>query len=256
MLDVDDPVKNGKPIHNKALPSGAIMPVENDNDDNVGNDVLVDILNELKGLRCEVSTMNARLTRLEDYFKSVDTRVEKLEQDNKALRKDLLTKDGEISKLKYQFDSIEQDKIHLDLIASGPEIASLCEATFKDDALGVIKTKLQLSDDFLARFSVKRVGAEGKLRARLAAQNKDDFTEMFKTVKTAKPEDFYLSESLTKYRQDIFYKIRKFRKDNNLQFSAYSYRGDLYVKLDPNGNSHKVFSLSDVQKLCAIGNVN
>ena len=224
-------------------------PKDNSNQLSQGNDLFNELINEIKGLRSDIHVIKTKLTSIETTLTTFDTRLMALENENKLLRDELLIKDKQMTEFRYDIDSIEQKSKQFEVIISSPEIASLNEAVFKDEMIELAKKKLKLSENFLSRFSFRRIGKDGDWRALLTASNIENRNELLKTAKTVRPLNFYVSECLIKARQELYYNARKFKKDNNLELSIYTYYGEIFVKRNKTDKPRKVKSKLDIQNL-------
>ena len=211
----------------------------------------MELLTEIKGLRNDVSKMQTQLSTIETTLASFDMRINSLEKENQSLKKQLNYRDVEMNKLHYKIDSIDQRGKQLELIVSSPEVPSSSEETFKDEMKGLLKNKLKITDNFLSRLSFRRIGQDGQRKALITAANLDDKIELLKTARLLKPPNFYVTESLIKARNELFYNVRKFKKDNNLTYLAYSFHGEIYVKFSKNGQPLKVTVFSDIVNACS-----
>lgn len=213
------------------------------------NEILIQLLSEIKGLRADIAKIDNRLNNIDAHLVAVDNRLNDLENENHQLKGKLKENDRQIKDLNYKFESVEQREKHLELIVSSPEVTSLSEAAFQGGVIQIMKDKLKLSADFLSRFSYRRIGKDGKWRALLTAQNYQDRIEIFQTTRRMKPANFYVNESLIKTREDLHYKVRQFRKNNNLNFSDYSFKGEIFIKINKTGKPMKIRDISEIAGL-------
>ena len=70
-------------------------------------------------------------------------------------------------------------------------------------------------------------------------------SRMFKAVKTARPENVFINEFLTKKRENLMYELRNFKRQGRLT-SVYSFNGKIYVKYPNNIVAFHVNNLSDM----------
>ena len=225
------------------------------------NDAFSEILNEIKELRQDTNDLRQELrqdtsridNRLENIERSLviaENKLITLEKDNKCLRDNLEKKDKEIQELKYRVDSIEQRERRFQLVVSSPEILSLGEDNFKDRVVEMLVAKLRLTKDYLdSRFSVRRIGKEDNRRALLTASSLEDKINLIKTTRKEKPNGLFMGDSLIKSREDLFYNIRKYRRDNKLKFSAFSFKGDIYIKKEEEDEPVCIRSKNEIEKL-------
>ena len=66
----------------------------------------------------------------------------------------------------------------------------------------------------------------------------------------ARPPNFYIAESLIKARSELFYNVRKLKKEKNLNYSAYSFHGDIFIRFNINERPTKIIDISDVVNAC------
>ena len=223
---------------------------ENINNDKLTeNEILIQLLGEIKGLRTDIAKIDTRLNKIEDHLLAIDTRINDLERENVDFKEKLKEKEKQIKELHYKFESYEQREKQLELIISSPGVTSSSEATFKGNVIKLMKDKLKLSEDFLSRFSYRRIGQDGKWRALLKAQNYQDRIEIFQTTRLMKPTQFFVNESLIKSREDLHYRVRKYKKDNNLHYSNYSFKGEIFIKMNKTGQPIRIQDMSDIVKL-------
>lgn len=218
-----------------------------------GGDVLNAILEEMKGIRGDIAEVKVDVAEINGKFDAFEERIMALERENCILKNELKKKDVQLCDMSDRIDGVEQRERHLEIVVSSPDLSSLSEDNFKDSFVALAAGKLQLSRDFLSRFSVRRVGREGRRRALLLAPSHGDRSELFAAARTVRPANFYVSDSLIKSREDLFYEIRKYKRDNNLHFSAYSYRGEIYCKRNQNSNPVKVKSVDEVKSMFSSG---
>ena len=202
------------PLNDSLLSNKEILEENTNNDNQTENEILIQLLGEVKGLRADIAKIDNRLNKIDDHLLAIDTRINDLEKENSHFKEKLTEKDKQIRELNYKFESFEQREKQLELIVSSPEVNSSSEATFKDNVIKIMKDKLRLSDNFLSRFSYRRIGQDGKWRALLKAQNYQGRIYIFQTTRLLKPAHFYVNESLIKSHED--YKVRKYKKDNNV----------------------------------------
>lgn len=215
-------------------------------DVSVNEDILRGMMEEMKGIRGDLAAVLTKVTNLDTKFNEMEKRLSSLETENRTLKDNLKMKDVELRDLGGRMDNIEQQGKSLEVIVSSPDLSALSEINFKENFVALSAGKLRLSNEFLNRFSVRRVGKDGRMKALLRAPDHKARSELFTAARTVKPDRYYVNDSLIKSRDDLFYKIRKFKRDNNLNFSVYSFKGDICCKRDRESNSVKVHSIEEV----------
>lgn len=215
------------------------------------NNLLAALLEEVKGLRQVTSAIDTRLSNIENNLGLITARLNTLEEENKQMKDELKEKDKLLANVTYKFDSIEQKERRFQLIISSPVLSSFEEDKFKDKTINHIMDKLSLSNDFLRRFSYRRIGRDGYRRALVEAKNQEDRLELLKTARLIKPDNFYIAESLIKSREDLLYELRRQKKDKGLNFLAYSFKGEIFAKTAPSSNPYKIMNSADITRFFA-----
>ena len=72
---------------------------------------------------------------------------------------------------------------------------------------------------------------------------------LFSQCKTLKPNGLFLSEFLTKKRDELMYKLRCLKKTNKKMKRVYSDHGRVFCLIEGHAGLKRVFQIEDVQDL-------
>lgn len=160
----------------------------------------------------------------------IASRIDQLEQDSLSTTIKL---DGELIRQKIdRFKTITTD--------NHPQ---LCQT--------VIEEINKVTPDIIKREDIVQVGIIGRERRHLKLKliNADIKVKLLRTFRTKTPENFYISQYLTKTRAHVLYQVKKLKKSNLKLASAYSYNGNICCKIEGNDRVHQVNDLDALSKL-------
>ena len=200
----------------------------------------------LLNLTNELSSMWAVVSDLKETITMAVTKISDLEKENVELRSNLAQKEKTIADLEYKLDDEKQAAKKDTLILTGKCVDS-SSANLQDAMEKNVADKLRITPETTAKIKFFKLGQAKNLVAAEIVSH-EIRTEMFQAARTIKPNDLFVSESLTKRRRTLLYQLRKLKKSNKIH-SAFSYHGNIYYKQTATGDRILVKSLSALQTL-------
>lgn len=203
------------------------------------------------GMDVDLTREIARLgTKLKSLQKEVDALKKSLSEmtvDNRKLTAVIETSKKSFTEQKIRLDGVDKKSRLLHSVLTWPGFSSIEKTNFRRDVKDVLSQTLRLSTNFLDRFVFRRIGSDGN-KIFATALDEVDKSALFTTVRSLRPDNFYVNEYLTKENADLFYQLRKMKKDGHFS-SVYSFRGDIYVKKSRGARSVLVTDLQAARKL-------
>ena len=207
---------------------------------------------ENKDLNSKVTTVIARLDQLEQENRNLhskintaSTRIDQLQQENQVLRQTVNDKDRKIEDLNTRAANLEFKEPSDKLVITSPSITAMNEDNLKNEAVQLISANLKIAPTKLSTFAYMRAGKQ-KDKIIVSSVKGDDRAAFFTASRTIRPQNFYVNEFLTREQSKLFYDIRQYRKNNNLEFIVYTFKGDVYVKKQVTDSPKPVRSVSEV----------
>ena len=233
--------KRPSPLCGKQPAAGSSRPPQVNQGEDVYS-VFNELLNEIRAMRSDIADLKTNV-------RDLNTKLTAIEEVNAKLLDSNRNKDKKIAELESRVDTLEQHAKKGQVIVSSPAISSLGEENFQDVIRGMLASKLRLSQNVLDRFSIRRIGAEGKRRALVTTKTDEDRLSIFAAARTIKPTDFYINESLTRTRDQLYYDVRMHKKNTNGNYSVYTFHGNIFIRKDSNSKPVLIKTMDDLTKL-------
>ena len=195
----------------------------------------------------EINKLGAKLKSLEEDVKTLKGRLDVMNGENRKLASIVGCSKDKFEEQKSLVDDIDKKSRLLQFVITSPIFSSIEKNNFRREVKDTISTALRLSTSFLDRFVYRRIGNDGR-KIFVTALDEYDKSALFVAARTLRPQDFYVNEHLTKTNAELFFHLRKMKKDGVFA-SVYSYRGDLYVKKDRDSRSICVKNLNDAKNV-------
>jgi len=199
---------------------------------------------------------DSKINELIGLLRAKDEKIEKLEQENANLRRD-------IGRIVERVDNLETGERRADIIVSGDvlPIENVGE-NLQRITIDLLKSSLNYELPNSAILSASRLGkppsadraAKRNILLKLSGEHiKED---ILKSCKSVKPVNLYINENLTPLRAEVLYSLRKLKRKYPMKIEyCGSVRGRVYfwMKLE-NGQSRNrklyVDSLTNLEDLC------
>ena len=181
-----------------------------------------EIITRMKGMEDRMIGMG---TAMEKWMEKID----KLETDNRMLKKEVNVCNKEIEVLRDWIEDLEQKERGKEIIISDPSITVSSEG-FQEKVKAIMQNKLKLYHKTLDKLKVRKIGPADKPKALIIMENLEEKIEIFRVAKEKRPNNFYVNESLIPCRRNLFFECRKIKKEMNLTVSVYTYDGEIFCK--------------------------
>lgn len=200
----------------------------------------------LAGLTNELALIRSVVGDLKDAVNLALAKISQLEIDNVSLRGKLREKDKKIIDLEQALDDERQEAKKDTMIFSGPVVDSTSD-TLQTLMVDNLKDKLKIAPEKASSIKFFKLGqAKNVVAAKI--ESDDLRSDLFKAAKTVKPNDFFISESLTSKRRTLLYQLRKLKKAKKIH-STFSFYGNIYYKQSDTGNRIRIKSLCEISTI-------
>ena len=198
-------------------------------------------------------TISALQSALEDLRLQDSSRANIVKEDHAAIEKLQCAVDVDRRKRDDLFSSVVKNVNIIDnqrrsdlAVVSHPSIAAAPIPGFADEVALLLSSNLKLAThDINNRYVITPIGREGHRRALIKSFYPSDRRELFTRVKSLKPHNLFVNDSLTRETDTLFYQARKFKRENNLRIPVFSKKGKIFFKLK-NANPREITSPQDI----------
>ena len=243
------------------------------------DDKLQPLLAEIKSLkseirsevRSEVQSVNDNFTRLEERMQRFEDCliknneiIQQLQGRVSALEADNINLQEQLNKHEMLFDEKEADSLCDNLILSGHKVPT---ATPDENCITVAtnlliqSTQTSLVPNHI--ISAYRIGKppsantpdNRSIKVSLKCRNKKH--ELLKAcikLRDSTSRGLFLNEELTKKRNNLFYLLRKYKRENRSSIILFTRDGTIFAKLSSTGTTYKIKTEQDCEsflKLCS-----
>ena len=189
------------------------------------------------------------LSKLQDKLESKDEKIEQLEAENAALRRDL-------TRVVERMDSFENRERATDAILSGNSVPTFKHGeNLKQVCVELIRSKVNCSIPDEEITSVHRLnGSNGQNRKNILVKFRrpEQKSDLIHACRRVKPDGLYVRDNLTVNRSKILFSLRQLKKKTNRIDHCGSIDGRVFAwikPLDGNGQNKKfIINNSDVLK--------
>ncbi len=112
----------------------------------------------------------------------------------------------------------------------------------------LVSSKLKISENKTARYSYRKLG-KGSQTVLVTVDDLQDRSAIFRAARTIKPDSFFVSESLIHSKQQLFYELRKMKRDSRCFHSVFCFKGQLYIKRNIDGNKILICSIEQANEI-------
>ncbi len=237
-----DPATKKKPGRASKYQKQTAFEVEDDTDGS-----LVDVLN---GILQQISLMRIEMISSNKRFDCALTKISNLEKENGSLKSQMATNDGKISELESRCDRLENQSRLNEVIVTGAAVSSEGE-NLKDSMVDLLSNTLKIPRSKLQKYDFKKIG-RGSNTVAVKVPDKSDKIAMFSAARLLKPQHLFVNESLIKSRRDLFYELRKMKRESiaagqRTFHSVFSLKGEIFIrKTEHSTNIIQVRSISDL----------
>lgn len=201
---------------------------------------------------------STELKKLQKEMKEVKTNNEQLQQKNRELEEKMesLQQKVELLNTQTRHKEIPNSK---KLVLAGTQIASILETSnltnLKYNIDEFLIRQLELPRDSLRDIKYARLSEESKKVSAIIPEY-NIMGSFFKQARLLKPQGISISEHLTPKNAFLKYKLLKFRHEGQYGIlSVFSYKGEIYIKKEVNGQRIKIKNITDITGPNAEGNI-
>ncbi len=112
----------------------------------------------------------------------------------------------------------------------------------------LVSSKLKISENKTARYSYRKLG-KGSNTVLVTVPDLQDRSAIFRAARSIKPDVFFVSESLIRSKQQLFYELHKMKRDSRCFYSVFCVKGQLYIKRNIDGNKILIRSIEQAQEI-------
>ena len=203
---------------------------------------------EIKGMRSEVATkkeiidLKSEVAESTKISKEVFNRLQQLEGENGKLKENITILETENTKMKKNIvelkeqvnlvidmcEDLEQNDLASKLILKC-NAPSSNEAPARDEVKKFLGDTLLLTEDQMRQINLKKMPRSENIYC-ISLDSISLKGHLFKKCKELSPENFYLSEFLTKKKHKLMYDLRKLKSNDSTIERIYSFNGRIFVK--------------------------
>ena len=251
--------KVGRPKNNPTAPSTETSVTSSNTPSNTGDNLtLTPVLSNICSLTQKIITHLAALDKDNKELKSklLATDQQHVPRTSQNTSGDNLPKEGisyatiaagprvtnrkEINDIDARLDKIEQESLNATLKLDGDVIKGrLAETSTTEESQHKDLTRLLVADinktapGILTHSNITNINIIGKQKKhiKLKLDSSETKLQLMKIFKEKKPDNFFISQYLTKNRTRSFYRLKNIKKANNNISSVYCYSGNICCKL-------------------------
>lgn len=207
-----------------------------------------DLLSKLADISTQLATANQEIATLKESVKVANNEIVLLKEENAVLKEENKDLKAKFTGINDRLLNIENKNPTGKIVLRGNSLNTDAE-DYKNEFDEVISNKLRIPKDKLKDVTYTRLGQnshgiiatvpDGGLRG-----------EFFKSARTTRPTDFYVSEFLTRDKDRLFHDIRRKKKEREINiFSVFSFHGRIYVKKLRESQKQLIEQISDLDRL-------
>lgn len=213
---------------------------------------------EIKGLRKLVKLQEAKISELQNNQNNqnsskLDSITREVDEGRSAIKMLQSTIESDSVERKSVSNAVKQiDNLRRAdyAVVSHPSIANADVTGFSSKVQNLLSTTLDFSLKTLSDyFSIRPIGREGKRRALIRTFHPADRKELFTRVKRRKPAGLFINDNFSKQQEELFYQVRKFKRENRLAFPVFSKMGRVYFKKPNHQRPVEIKTVEDIAQM-------
>ena len=146
-----------------------------------------------------------------------------------------------MNNIELKVDSLEQQANNNILICSGTYVTNLLQSNNQENLKESLSLKIKntfrsltIDDDDIAKLNVF---GKNKKNLKITCSSVNFKFALLKEIRNLKPKDIYFSEFLTPHRNNLYFQLRKLKREYPDRVSAaYTRNGNIYCKIASDDN--------------------
>ena len=224
------------------------------------NEVTTDVKNKLTEMKQEIDV--ERNLALERQKKEFREEIAELKSEHQAkincMEEKFKDQEAKINEMEKQSNSRAREDVKRrwtqfknNLIISGPSVISAVDGDQLSASRKLLKDQLRMTEGKLRGIRQARtLGKEtnGAHKILLEFESLELKDEIRHLILTTKPHGLFVGEQLTTDVNNLFFKLRKIRRESRSISTLFTRHGEIIVKKNINGTTYKILTQTDLDE--------